>query len=292
MKKNATFSPTATIGVNHSPESAPMETPNDPKFNPYRASPVTQLADALTSEATYVEGGRTVAAGEGLEWLTAAWKLFVAAPLMWIVIFVLYVVFFILLSFVPFIGSLIGFVLYGVIGAGWMASAKGVAQGEKLELDHMFAGAKKRTQPLLILGAAYAVGMLLISLFMIAALAIGFVGSGTLSNLMAGQLPTLSALLGALMVVMMGLALLAPLMAALWFAPALVYFHNVPPLDALKVSFFACLRNWLPFLVYGILVMMMMVIAIIPFGLGLLVAGPLVFISGYTSYRSVFAEAA
>ncbi len=291
MKQNVGFRVTATIGVNHSPESAHMETPNDPKFNPYRASPVTQSPDAQSSEATYVEGGRTVAAGEGLEWLTAAWQLFVAAPLIWIVIFVLYVVFFILLSFVPFIGSLIGFALYGVIGAGWMASAQGVAQGEKLELDHMFAGAKKRTQPLLILGAAYAVGMLLISLFMIAALAIGFVGSGTLSNLMAGELPTLSAMLGALMVVMIGLALLAPLMAALWFAPALVYFHNVPPLDALKVSFFACLRNWLPFLVYGILTMMMMVIAIIPFGLGLLVAGPLVFISGYTSYRSVFAEA-
>ena len=269
-----------------------METPNDPKSNPYRAPTVTSPHDAENSETAYVAGGRTVAAGEGLEWLTAAWQLFVAAPLMWIVIFVLYVVFFVVLSFVPFIGSLIGFALYGVIGAGWMASAHGVAQGEKLELDHMFAGAKTNTQPLLILGAFYAVGLLLISLFMIAALAIGFVGSGTLSNLMAGELPTLSAMLGALMVVMMGLALLAPLMAALWFAPALVYFHNVPPLDALKVSFFACLRNWLPFLVYGVLVIMLLVIATIPFGLGLLVVGPLVFISGYTSYRSVFAEAA
>lgn len=268
-----------------------METPNDPKFNPYRASSVTSLPDAANAGTAYVADGRTVAAGEGLEWLTAAWRLFVAAPLMWIVIFVLYVVFFVVLSFVPFIGSLIGFALYGVIGAGWMASAHGVAHGEKLELDHMFAGAKSNTRPLLILGAFYAAGMLLISLFMIAALAIGFVSSGTLANLMAGELPTLSAMVGALMVVMMGLALLAPLMAALWFAPALVYFHNVPPLDALKVSFFACLRNWLPFLVYGVLLMMLLVVATIPFGLGLLVVGPLALISGYCSYRSVFAEA-
>ena len=267
-----------------------METPNDPKFNPYRAPSVASPPDAENTGAAYIAGGRTVTAGEGLEWLTAAWQLFVAAPLMWIVIFVLYVVFFVVLSFVPFIGSLLGFALYGVIGAGWMAAAHGVAQGEKLELDHMFAGAKTRTQPLLIIGAFYAVGLLLISLFMIAALAIGFVSSGTLGNLMAGQLPPLSAMLGALMVVLLGLALLAPLLAALWFAPALVFFHNVPPLDALKISFFACLKNWLPFLVYGILLMMMLVIATIPFGLGLLVVGPLAFISGYTCYRSVFTE--
>ena len=283
---------TATIGVNLSHESAPMETPNDPKFNPYRASPVTSLPEAENSAPAYMVGGRTVAAGEGLEWLTAAWHLFVAAPLMWIVIFVLYVVFFVVLSFVPFIGSLIGTALVGVIGAGWMASAHGVAQGEKLELDHMFAGARTNTQPLLILGALYAAGLLLISFFILAALAIGFLGSGTLSNLMAGELPTVTAMLGALMIVLIGLALLAPLMAALWFAPALVYFHNVPPLDALKSSFFACLKNWLPFLVYGVLLMLLLVIATIPLGLGLLVVGPLVFISGYTSYRSVFVEAA
>ena len=91
---------------------------------------------------------------------------------------------------------------------------------------------------------------------------------------------------------LVGAALLAPLMAALWFAPALVYFHNEPPLTALKVSFFACLKNWLPFLVYGVLLLILLLIAAIPLGLGLLVAGPMTLISGYTSYRDLFTDPA
>ena len=36
----------------------------------------------------------------------------------------------------------------------------------------------------------------------------------------------------------------------------------------------ACMRNWLPFLVYSLLAMVLMVAAFIPFGLGLLVFFP------------------
>jgi uncharacterized membrane protein len=95
-----------------------------------------------------------------------------------------------------------------------------------------------------------------------------------------------------LLALLVGMALLVPLLMALWFAPALVYFHNEPPLDALKTSFFACLKNWLPFLVYGFVMLVLVVIAAIPFMLGFLVLGPLALISVYTSYRALFTESA
>ena len=121
--------------------------------------------------------------------------------------------------------------------------------------------------------------------------------SGAIGALMSGDSSALASMAGPsiltfLLAVLAGLALLLPLLMALWFSPALVYFHNEAPLDALKISFFASLRNWLPFLVYGILMLMLFVVAAIPLMLGFLVAGPLALISIYTSYRAVFTESA
>src|SRR5438045_4210958 len=63
------------------------------------------------------------------------------------------------------------------------------------------------------------------------------------------------------------LALLLPLMAAYWFAPVLVVMHDLPPLEAMKASFFACFANFIPFLVYSILMIPLFILAAIPFGL-------------------------
>ena len=271
-----------------------METPNDPKFNPYQAPTVNDAPIAADDNvATYIPGGRTVAAGEGLEWLLAAWRLFVAAPLIWMVMIVLYAVFFLVLAFVPVLGSLLGYLLYGVIGAGWLAGAHAVAHGEKLALDHLFAGFRNKTGPLIVVGAFYTAGLLLIVVLMVIFLAIGLGATGAIGAIMSGDSSQLTAMAGAsimtfLVALLIGLALLAPLLMALWFAPALVYFHNEPPLAALKASFFACLHNWLPFLVWGIVMLILMVLAAIPLMLGFLVVGPLALISGYTSYRDVF----
>lgn len=275
-----------------------METPDEPKFNPYRAPTAGAIpADVNSGAGAYLPGGRVVEAGQGLEWITAAWRLFVVSPLLWIVMIVVYAVFYLALAFVPIIGSLLGYFLYGVIGAGWLAAAHAVANGEKLEIEHQLSGFKTRTGPLLILGAFYVAGLLAILLLMAIFLAMGLGASGAIGALMSGDSSALASMAGAsilalLVVVLVGLVLLLPLLMALWFSPALVYFHNEPPLDALKISFLACVRNWLPFLVYGILMLMLFVVAAIPLMLGFLVAGPLALISIYTSYRAVFTESA
>ena len=275
-----------------------MEAPDDPKFNPYQA-PVIASSTVVTAgiDTTYVKGGRNVDAGAGLEWITAAWRLFVEAPMRWIVMIVLYAMFYVVLAILPGIGSLLGYVLYGVIGAGWLAAAHAVANGEKLEIDQLFAGFKSKTGPLFVLGAIYAGGLIAILVLMALFLAIGLGASGAIGAILSGDSSQLASIAGASIVTFMfaalvGLALLAPLLMALWFAPALVYFHSEPPLDALKISFFACLANMLPFLVYGVVMVILVVLAVIPLMLGFLVVGPLALISSYTSYRAVFVEGA
>jgi uncharacterized membrane protein len=75
---------------------------------------------------------------------------------------------------------------------------------------------------------------------------------------------------------------------ALWFAPSLVIFRGTAPVDAMKVSFGACLRNIVPFVLYSLIYIVAAIIASIPFGLGWIVLAPLVMITLYVSYRDVF----
>jgi uncharacterized membrane protein len=86
-------------------------------------------------------------------------------------------------------------------------------------------------------------------------------------------------------------ALLLPLMMALWFAPALVVFHERGPVEAMKESFVGCLKNIVPFLVYGLVGLVFAILASIPVGLGWLLLGPVLIASLYASYRDIYLEA-
>ena len=180
---------------------------------------------------------------------------------------------------------------------GWLAAAAhAVANDKKLEIDYLFSGFKTRTNPLFIVGAIYtggSIGILILLVLMAIFIALAMGASGAIGSLLSGDTSELATFAAAsimtfLLVAMVGLALLTPLFMALWFAPALVYFHNEEPIQALKASFFACLKNLLPFTIYGIVMILLMIVAAIPLMLGFLVVGPIALISMYTSYRAVF----
>jgi uncharacterized membrane protein len=83
-------------------------------------------------------------------------------------------------------------------------------------------------------------------------------------------------------------ALSIPLYMALFFAPALIVLHNFKLGDALKTSFHACWRNMLPFLVWGIVVFGLAIVASLPLFLGWLLLGPVMLVSMYVAYRDIF----
>ena len=56
----------------------------------------------------------------------------------------------------------------------------------------------------------------------------------------------------------------------------------------MKASFFACLKNLLPFLVYGVILFVLCLIAMIPIGLGMLIMVPVMMGSIYASYVEIF----
>jgi uncharacterized membrane protein len=141
-------------------------------------------------------------------------------------------------------------------------------------------------------GVLYMVGMMLIGFIagIAAALMIPMMMG---SNFNAGDFSSVMAMAPwILLVVLVVLALMMPLIMALWFAPALVVFHDVQPMAAMRSSFQGCLRNFVPFLAYGIVAFLLGIVAVIPLGLGLLVYGPLLWGTMYVGYRDIFVRPA
>ncbi len=228
--------------------------------------------------------GRAVQAGRGLEWIRLGWQLFVKNPGVWIAITVILLVILIVLGFIPLVGQLAANFLTPVLAGGMLIGCKSLQEGGELRIDHLFAGFKQNTGNLVMVGVFYLVG---VAAIWIVGFAIG--GGAAFTGAMMGRGPGMGMavggfFLGALVV----LALMVPLAMAVWFAPALVVFRNVAPVEAMKASFAACLKNLAPFLVYGVIVFVLLVIAMIPFGLGLLVMLPVLIGSVYASYVEIF----
>ncbi len=253
---------------------------------------ITSAAAMADEDLTLVLPGKSVAAGDGVAWVSAGWKLFARAWLMWIVALLILVVIAILVNIVPLVGSIVFQIATPVFYAGLVVACRSLERGGDFELEHLFAGFKTQLANLLIVGAIFFVGML--AILCVFAL---FVGFGVIGAVIAGNADdAVTALAASGMAILLGtlvmLALMVPLLAAYWFAPALVIMHGVSATDAMKASFGACLRNFVPFLVYGIVMLVLCIVAMIPFGLGMFVWIPLSFTSTYAAYRAIFTEPA
>jgi uncharacterized membrane protein len=76
----------------------------------------------------------------------------------------------------------------------------------------------------------------------------------------------------------------------MWFAPPLIVFHEMKPWEAFKRSFNGCMKNIVPFLLYGVILLGLSLVAMIPLGLGMLILGPTVIASIYVSYKQIFLQ--
>ena len=227
---------------------------------------------------------RVVAAGNAFEWLKQGWALFVANPGLWIAMTIVFLGLALGMYIGPLLGPLAAHLFPPLLGAGMLLACQKISNGEPLEIADLFIGFKQNTTNLLMLGALYMVALLVI-LVIAFLLGGGSVAGGLLMGHPAGVGLALG---GMILAVMLSLALSVPLFMAIWFAPALVFFNNMPPLDALKASFNACLKNILVFLVYGLIVLVLMFFAALPAGLGFLVLIPVLSGSVYASYRDIF----
>lgn len=234
---------------------------------------------------------RQVDAKQGWQWIVTGFYIFRQIPLVWILLCTTLLLIAVTLSLIPMAGQFIFTLLSPVFLAGLMIGCRALEQGEKLEIAHLLAGFRNTPGPLITIGGIYLVGQVLIlGLFML-------VGGDVLMDLLIdgkrvdeNELKSVSG--NMLSASLVGLTLSVPLMMATWFAPLLVIFNGMGAVDAMRLSFVACLKNIIAFQIYGITLVALVILATMPYGLGLFILIPTLFGSIYASYRDIFVDTA
>jgi uncharacterized membrane protein len=231
---------------------------------------------------------RSVAAGRGWGWIVEGFRIFRKQPLTWIALVVVMLVIWLASTFLlPAIGPLAISLVSPVFFAGLMLACRTTDEDGEPEFAQLFAAFKTHASPLITVGGIYLVGNI-IAVAVIFAVA-GGTALPTLMNKTAVDIETLQAAArGLLLGIAVGMAVFVPVLMAVWFAPLLVVFHNRPPVEAMKMSYTACLRNAMPLLIYGVATLVLFIIASIPLMLGLIVLLPVLVCSIYASYKDIF----
>ena len=260
-------------------EQNPYQAP-DANLTEGRKGPDVELA---------VTGIKSLPAGAGIDWIKDAFNLFKMSPLIWIVLVILWFVLNIVGQIIPIIGPIAMSLLYAVFVAGFMLGCAALERGESLEIGHLFAGFKNNTGTLIGLGALYlGLGIAIAVIFFIFIFA-GAGGLGAFSDPESIN-PADIFSSGLLIAILIGLLLIIPITMLFWFAPALISLGGLPLFESLKMSFSGCLKNILPMFLFGLIMIVLAVIATIPLGLGWFVLMPMGMAAFYTAYRSIYTE--
>ena len=226
---------------------------------------------------------RQVPVANAWSWIVKGFALFKAFPLMWIILFIIYLLIIVPVSLIPVIGSVLSTLLAPVFSAGLMWGCKAVTQEQDLEINHLFAGFKRNAAQLIAVGGIYMAGLLMIAVMVVLAL-----DKETTDLLMQGKALSQNQASATMLPILLAILFMIPLLMAYWFAPVLVGFNNLTAVTAMRLSFKASLRNMWPFLLYSLIVVVLLGLAIVPFGIGLIVVFPLMMTSLYCSYVDIF----
>lgn len=237
-------------------------------------------------------------AERAVEWLAGAWRLFIAAPGMWIVLSIVFLLVFVVLNLVPVIGMLIALVLAPALSGGVLLAARDAEAGRPLDLGRLFEPlfTERVRGDIVILGLLYAGAFVTAS---VASMLLVIVTAGlsvTDPGLFSGQGgidpgSAASIGIGVLLALMTWFLLGMLVLAVFFYAIPLVVLGSLPPIQAIGLGVRGLLQNALPLLVLGLIWTVLTLLATLPLLLGWLVLGPLMWTAWYASYRDIFEPA-
>lgn len=224
--------------------------------NPY-AAPDADLGVDQEFDGEWLSNPNKLPASRGWQWISGAARMFFGQPFMWLGMGLIAGVISILFSLVPVVGPLLNYIPVMILAGGFMYAAQQQMEGNPLYINYIFSGLSHNRNQLVLLGllnllGAFAIGIITTLVFF-QALGTSFlplmlgqeVDPETLANMTPNPIFMVAAFLFAF-------ALSIPVLMAMWFASPLVAVANQSAVQALKLSFKGCLRNILPFLIYGL----------------------------------------
>jgi len=280
---------------------------------------------------------RHVTAMRGLAWLREGFKLFATQPGRWLLVLGLWLILSLimptlitvaledlrhaiviavtplglqdilggLLELFVLLAPLSTVLLFPVVFAGLMVGCGEVAYGRRLSTRHLFAAFFREPARFITVGGINAVGQILMSQAItwfihdqIGELDLSLSGGMSAAQNLSSLMEKLSQLTPLVLPVML---LQMLLMAALWFTPPLLVFHQMSPWSAIRASLLGCAQNIGALLVYSLAVVLMLSfvgavsmsagagILFAVLALGVLVAAMTTVIASlYISYRDIF----
>jgi hypothetical protein len=256
--------------------------------NPYAAprAHVEDVPEPGIEAGMFVENGRTVPAGNGWQWIVDGWRLFARQPLMWWGVLLVFVLLTVGVQIIPFAGPLIGTLIAPVLYAGLMLGAHALRGGDRLTFGHVFGGFRERTGALILLAVLQTLAII------VAVVVLWLLFGASLAALSltvaAQQVPTLSMFVSMSGLIIAAFVLFTPIFIVSYLAPPLVAIDGLSAPAAFKTAIVGGFRNVLSGTVYGLAMLVAMVIATIPIGLGWIVLLPVAVASIYAAYDDIF----
>lgn len=218
---------------------------------------------------------------QGWRWLVAGFGLFKQAAGIWVGMLVLWFALGALVAVLPF-GGLVSSLFSPVVTAGFLIACQALERGEKLQFGYLFAGFRSERAGALV-GLGFASLLLYALVILVFAVLIGF--SGLEGALLEPERADPFLLILVLALLMLGLL---PVVMALWFATARVALDGLSVRSALSSSLLACWRNLGALTIYGLWMLLLGLLALLPLGLGLLILLPLGLLANYCAWKDIF----
>ena len=269
------------------------------------------MARAQDIAFTRYEGRR------GIAWLVESYRMFGQHRLPWILLLLGYYATLVTVDLIPLLGVFVAPMIKPVLSVGFLAAAWTQERGGKPALRMLLRGFGANLIALLPLGVVFVVGISL------ALGATSLIDGGRLLDMLYGAAPAADAdptgaarrvqetlaMPRVQLAMLFGVLCALPTILALWWAPALVVFHEARMLTALGASLRAAVANWRAALRYalGVFTLGAIVPTFVTTMLALLVPPPFnatiaallvlpylaffvatLHISDYVSYRDVF----
>ena len=227
--------------------------------------------------------------GKGVSWITDAFPYFSANPMGWIGSIIVLFIITAVVGIIP-LGSLVLNIFFPVITGGYMLGCMSHKEGGTFEFQHMFAGFKEPYfKRLALVGVFYFAASLVVIILMLILAFILIGGFEFFQQLEQGQVEDFSQhTMKFVLITLIGVSLCLPLIMSIWFAPVIIVNRDESATSAMVMSFKACLKNILPLTLYGIVVVILSILAAIPLMLGFLVLLPVLSASVYVAYLDCF----
>ena len=228
----------------------------------------------------------------GLLWIKQSFALFASQPAGWVSLLSCWLLLSLAVALIiPVAGPPVAWVLQPGLFAGFVIAARDQAAGKRVMIAHLLAGFRFNGRALVMLGSITLLAEIMVTVVL---RLIGLPGAeqalpadGTFDLQKFAQ-ANAELLRGKEWLVFAGFGAVMLTKAVLWFAVPLLALHPMRVSHAIRWSFYAFIGNFMPLVVFGMTMMAIFVLAMLPLMLGLMVAAPLYAIAHFTSYQRVF----